>query len=113
MYQEKIGEHKIVIFEDSDFPLSLEKKTEKLWQSANTYQESRISGAGYLLITLGILRDLPKCVAVKKWILSVLTLYYDRERQIINDPGIKIDTDFSSIGDIPYTIEEIVKEVGE
>lgn len=76
-----------------------------LWNAANEYQESRISGAAIGLLTLGVLQGKPKCVAVQQWITAVWTDYYTRKA------ALSKNLDYSNNGPMPYTVPELMAEV--
>lgn len=81
-----------------------------LWSAANTYQESQISGAAIGLLTIGVIQNKPISVTVMSWIQSIWELYYQRKAEMVYDPNPSI-FDFSTIGQIPYTVPEIRVEV--
>ena len=90
--------------------LTVDKKISKLWSAANSYQSSQISGAAIGLLTIGVLQGKQKSIAIQNWIKAIWLLYYTRKAGITDD--IMPDFDFSSIGNIPYTIPELMEEVG-
>jgi hypothetical protein len=79
-----------------------------LWQSATDYQERYISGAAIGLLTIGVIRQLPKSSDVMAWINSVWALYYQRKPLVTAD---HVDCDFSNAGPMPYTVPELQEEV--
>jgi hypothetical protein len=91
-------------------PRILDKKYADLWEAAHNYEFQQISGSAIGLLTLGVLRSLPKCTVVQAWIKSVWVLYYERKELIsfTSEP----DLDFTVAGTIPYTIPELMAEVG-
>jgi len=82
-----------------------------LWQAAHDYEYASINGSAVGLVTIGLLRGLPKCIAVSQWVTSIWALYYTRKATTTDvfDPS---SLDFSSIGSIPYSIPELMAEVG-
>jgi len=76
-----------------------------LWKAADEYQATYISSAAFSLVTLGVINSKTKALAVKAWIDSLWTEYYVRKADIEN-----ASLDFSSIGDMPHTIQELMSE---
>ena len=81
-----------------------------LWQTAHDLEYNSISGSAVGLLTLGVQKQLPKCIAVMAWIQSIWTLYY------INKPKVSFlfDVellDFSSCGEMPHSVPELMQEV--
>lgn len=93
-----------------DPTIVIAQKTSALWQSAHDYEYQKISGAAFALLTLGVLQGKLKCIAVQGWIASIWTLYYQRKALITVD-SID-DLNFSICGSMPYTIPELMQEVG-
>lgn len=81
-----------------------------LWQAAHDYEYAQISGVAVGLLTVGVLQSLPKSLAIKDWSKSIWTLYYSRKASVTDmlDPTF---LDFSSCGNIPYTIPELMVEI--
>lgn len=82
-----------------------------LWQAADKYQSASINGVVIGLLTIGVLNGLPKAVAIKQWCNTIWnTLYYPRKLLVtdVYDPTLY---DFSSAGDMPYSIPELDAEV--
>ena len=84
---------------------------EVLWQAAHDYEFASINGSAVGLVTIGIMLNLPKCKAVSTWITSIWNLYYTRKPLITDvfDPAM---LDFSSCGPMPYSIPQLMAEVG-
>jgi hypothetical protein len=81
-----------------------------LWQSATNYETSFISGSATRLVNRGVVKGLPKSIAVDAWIDSIWSLYYSR----ITSVSAQWDSalyDFTSCGPMPYTIPEIKQEL--
>lgn len=85
-------------------------KTEMLWQAAHNYEYAQVSGSAIGLITLGVLQSKPKCIAVQNWIYSIWNLYYTRK--VLITATSTLDTDFSSCGQCPHTVPELIEELG-
>ena len=86
----------------------LTSNLQSLWQSATDYQERCISGAAIGLLTIGVIRQLPKSIAIMSWINSVWALYYAR-KPLVTETAV--DTDFSALGPMPYSVPELQNEV--
>lgn len=82
------------------------QRVSSLWQAAHDYEYKDVSGSAIGLITLGVLQSKPKCIAVMAWIKSIWTEYYLRKG------NGSTDCDYSSTGDCPYTIPELMTELG-
>lgn len=90
--------------------IPISDKIESLWQAANKYQSDRIQGAALSLTVLGMLQQFPKCLAVSMWIKKIWTIYYERKAIISED--IMPDLDFTIVGPMPYSVPELMEEVG-
>ena len=77
-----------------------------LWQAAHDYEYAEISGSAVGLLAMGVMQELPKCIAVQNWIKSIWTLYYTRKA------GTSAETDYSSCGACPYSVPELMTELG-
>lgn len=77
-----------------------------LWQAAHDYEYAQISGSAIGLLAIGVLQKLPKCLAVQSWIKSIWNEYYIRKS------GTSTDTDFSVAGLCPYSVPELMEEIG-
>ena len=77
-----------------------------LWKAAHDYEYKEISGSAIGLLALGVGQGKPKCVAVMGWIQSIWTEYYTRKA------GTSSDTDYSSCGACPYSVPELMAELG-
>ena len=77
-----------------------------LWQAAHDYEFAQVSGSAIGLLAIGVLQGLPKCLAVQNWIKGIWTEYYTRKA------GTSTDTDFSTAGQCPYSVPEIMIELG-
>lgn len=85
-------------------------KVEALWKAADAYTSSRISGVAIGILTLGVMQQLPKSLAIAGWSASLWNEYYIRKTAIT--PNTEPDLDFSNFGNLPFTIPEMQIEVG-
>lgn len=81
----------------------------QLWDAAHAYEFAEINGTGTGLLTLGVLKGLPKSMAVQAWVTSIWDLYYKRKAAMTHEPDPKA-FDFSVCGAMPYTIPELMEE---
>jgi len=77
-----------------------------LWQAAHDYEYAEISGSAVGLLAMGVMQGLPKCVAVQNWIKGIWTEYYTRKA------GVSTDTSYAACGVCPYTVPELMVELG-
>lgn len=77
-----------------------------LWQAAHDLEYAAISGSAIGLITLGVIQAKPKCLAVQGWIKTIWTEYYTRKA------NGSVSTDFSLIEVCPYSVPELMVELG-
>lgn len=91
-----------------DNQLSIDEATriDMLWQAAHNYEYARISGSAIGILAMGVIQNKPKSLAVQTWINGIWNIYYTRKTT-----G-SIDTDFTSAGPLPYTVPEIMEELG-
>ena len=85
-------------------------KIESLWIAADAYVSGYISGVAVGILTIGTIQQKQKCLAVSTWSNAVWADYYVRKAAV--QPGVDIDTDYSSHGPMPYTVPELQQEVG-
>lgn len=78
----------------------------RLWQTAHDYEFSAISGSAVGLLTIGVMQAKPKCLAVQNWIRGIWTEYYTRKG------GVSDNTDYSVCGACPYSVPELMAELG-
>ena len=90
--------------------LLIQSKIESLWASAERYTLSYISGAAIGILTIGVMQQNPKALAVSAWSSSVWAEYYQRKERVTADSSD--DLDFSAFGPIPYTVPELQAEIG-
>lgn len=83
----------------------------RLWQAAHDYEYAQINGTGVGLLTLGVLQQKPKALAVQAWCQLVWDLYYTRKAGVTYEPQTAV-TDFTSCGEMPFTIPELREELG-
>ena len=81
-----------------------------LWQAAHDYEYAEISGTATGMLVRGVIRDLPKSMAIQAWILSIWALYYQRKPMVTHELSNDL-LDFSSCGPIPHSIPELWDEV--
>lgn len=87
-------------------PLTSEQLITALWQAAHDYEVAEISGSAVGLLAMGVLQGKPKCTAVQNWIKGIWTEYYTRKA------GTETSTDYSVCGACPYTVPELMAELG-
>ena len=99
---------------DAEFAEGLESmkqsNTAALWEAAHNYEYFQVSGSAVGLLALGVAQSKPKCIAVMTWIQSIWTLYYQRKPLVTHEWDATL-LDFSSCGQIPYTVPELIAEV--
>jgi len=82
-----------------------------LWAAATRYEESYISGSAPRLVEWGVVKGLPKSVAIDGWIQSIWALYKQRKPLVTYQWDDSL-YDFTSCGPMPYTISDIEAELG-
>ena len=88
----------------------IEAKQYRLWQAADTYERNYISGVAIGLLTIGVIQQLPKALAVAAWSASLWTEYYARKEAVSLETSLNLD--FSSFGPIPFSVPELRTELG-
>ena len=89
---------------------SLEEKIFALWSAADKYTSNYVSGVAIGILTIGVLQQLPKAMAVNNWSRNIWTEYYIRKSQVTVS---SVDNhDFSSFGPMPHTVPELQEELG-
>ena len=88
----------------------LADKVEQLWQAADKYTSSYISGVAIGLLTIGVMQQKPKALAISEWSSKIWEEYYKRKALVTLDSVD--DLDFSSFGSMPYSVQELQAEVG-
>ena len=84
-------------------------KVEELWQAADKYVTSYISGVAIGILTIGVIQQKSRAVAISDWSNLIWSEYYTRKAAITVDSELNLD--FSSFGPIPFTIPELKEEV--
>lgn len=85
-------------------------KIEALWEAADKYASGYISGVAVGILTIGVMQEKPKALAISAWSSSIWAEYYARKALVTVDSVD--DHDFSSFGPIPYTVPELQAEIG-
>lgn len=88
----------------------LANKLEALWAACNNYTSNYISGVAIGILTIGVIQQKPKAVAISAWSKAIWGEYYRRKALVTVDS--EDDHDFSSFGPIPYTVPELEEEAG-
>lgn len=88
----------------------LAKNVDTLWRAADAYQSAQICGAAIGLLTIAVLQQKPKAIAVQAWITSIWDDYYRRKALLTYDAVP--DVDFSMFGTMPHSIPELREELG-
>ena len=88
----------------------INQKIHSLWEAADAYTSGYISGVAIGILTIGVLQQKPKALAVSAWSSSVWAEYYKRKALITIDSSD--NKDFSSFGGIPYSVPELQEEIG-
>ena len=88
----------------------VQDKIEALWAAADKYTSSYISGVAIGILTIGVLQQKPKALAVSAWSSSVWTEYYVR-KELVTLTSVD-NHDFSAFGPIPHSAPELQVEVG-
>lgn len=85
-------------------------KEAQLWTAADAYSTGQISGVAIGILTIGVMQQLPKALAISAWSKSLWDEYYLRKAEITATSVL--DLDFSMFGEMPYTVPELSAEVG-
>lgn len=85
-------------------------KIEALWNAADKYTSGYISGVAVGILTIGVMQEKPKALAISAWSSSIWAEYYARKALVTIDSVD--DHDFSSFGPIPYSVPELQAEIG-
>ena len=93
----------------ADVQSSIDAKIEALWQAADRYTSGYISGVAVGILTIGVMQQLPKAMAVSAWSASIWSEYYARKALVTADSTD--NHDFSSFGPIPHSVPELQAEV--
>jgi hypothetical protein len=89
-------------------------KIDALWRAASAYETSYISGSAPSMLAIGVMQSLPKSLAIKAWIKSI---WFDPEngyyaRKALVTATSSDDHDFSFAGPMPYSVPELLAELG-
>lgn len=84
-------------------------KVETLWSAADSYINNFISGVAVGLLTIGVIQQKPKALAIMDWTSKIWAEYYIRKALITEDSIENLD--FSSFGPIPFSVPELQAEV--
>ena len=91
----------------------LVQNIDALWNAANAYNRIGISESGVGLLAIGVTKALPKSLAVQAWVKSIWNLYYTRKAALTDTAQITAaQLDFSSCGAMPYSVPELMTEIG-
>lgn len=82
-----------------------DQRIARLWQAAHDYEYAQISGTATVPLTVGVLQQLPKALAIKDWCRSIWNTYYTRRA------NGSTDYSFANCGLIPHSIPELLAEV--
>ena len=86
------------------------KNLDSLWQAAHDYEFARISGTAVGLLAVGVQKGGPVSLAIQAWCNSIWDLYYAHKPSVSHTWDASL-VDFSSCGQMPHTIPELMKEV--
>lgn len=81
-----------------------------LWSAADKYQMEFISSVAIGLLTIGVIQQKQKALAVLAWTQVLWGEYYARKAAIM--AGAIPNYDFTSVGPIPYSVRELQAELG-
>lgn len=88
--------------------LKEKQRIDSLWEAAYAYEHDEVSGSAVALLSAGFMQSKPKSIAITMWCNAIWNGengFYARRN------SGSTDTDFSSVGPIPYTIPELSAEV--
>lgn len=83
---------------------------EQLWRAAHDYEFARINGMAIGMLTVGVIANKPKSLAVKTWSKQIWDLYYTRKALITETMDAAL-LDFTSVGEMPHGVPELTQEV--
>ena len=87
----------------------ISSKIEALWKAADSYVSSYISGVAIGLLTIGLIQQLPKALAVTAWSSGIWAEYYQRKALVTYNSEDNLD--FSSFGGMPHSVPELQAEL--
>lgn len=82
----------------------------QLWKAAHDYEFARINGMAMGMLTMGVITNKPKSLAVKTWSKNIWDLYYAR-KPLVTETMDKALLDFTSVGEMPHSVPELIQEV--
>lgn len=85
-------------------------KIDSLWRAADQYISDYISGVAIGLLTIGVLQQKPKALAVTAWTQAVWAEYYVRKTGVTATSDLNLD--YSGFGAMPYSVPELQAEIG-
>ena len=88
---------------------AVQSQVDALWRAADAWQMQYISGVAIGLLTIGVIRGLPKALAVSDWSAALWASYYARKAAVT--PYTAVSCDFSSAGPMPYSVPELRAEL--
>ena len=87
-------------------------KEAALWTAATNYEQSFVANAAYSGLLEAKLAGSPKAIAFGNWITALWAEYYSRKDALLAaTTQAEIDAiseDFSSVGEPPYTIRDVL-----
>ena len=83
-----------------------QQRIDALWQAAHDYEFAQVSGSAIGLLAMGVMQNKVKCIAVQDWIKGIWTEYYTRKA------NGSTDYDYSFAGPVPYSVPELMAELG-
>lgn len=87
-------------------PLADSARIAALWQAAHDYEYAEVSGSAIGLLAMGVIQSKPKCLSVQGWIKGIWTEYYARKA------SGSTDYSFAVVGACPYSVPELMTELG-
>lgn len=110
----KLVDGKIVQLTESEMLAVIESRKpnraaqkEQLWNSCNSYQESKISVGGMLRL-YPFQETHSKSIAIKYWLENLWADYYTRKAAV--DAGEPVNFDFTNNGELPFSYLEAIAE---
>ena len=85
-------------------------KIEALWSAADRYTSGHISGVAIGILTIGVMQQKPKALAVTGWSSAIWAEYYARKALVTVTSTD--DHDFTGFGAIPFSVPELQAEIG-
>ena len=91
-------------------PYTISQNLQQLWEDATAYQESFISGAAIGLLTIGVMQQKPKSLAIMNWIQDIWNNHYYVQKLLVDASYERYN--FSACGECPYSVPELIEELG-